>query len=104
MIKWHKITEKLPPINTVMFILDKNKLEIKAAKLLIFRSNMPGINNSEKDPLKEEDIFWDNKSDKNWYRVTERPYCLTNKELVQLVIEKTEEAEKKANRLEILDL
>ena len=101
-MKWHKITEKLAPINKGVFILDKNLKRIKYATLKIYDKNIAEISDNE-GKLKKDDIYWVSSMKPliyNWYPIKSFPYWLEEKELIKLIADKTE----KINRFEILDL
>ena len=101
-MKWHKITEKLAPLNEGMFISNKNKDTIRYAMLRVYAAGVSKITVKD-DILKEGDIYWigSMKPDIDcWYCAKKYPYWLTHNELVKLIAEKKEETD----RFEILDI
>jgi len=101
-MKWHKITEKLAPINKAVFIFSKNEDAIRYAMLRIYEPETSKIV-VHNDCLKSGDVYWGGSMLPEmdlWFHPKKYPYWLTRGELVKLIAGKKEEI----NRFEILDL
>jgi hypothetical protein len=101
MKNWNNISEKIPKINTLVFIFGTKKTRIHHSKLKVF-AKQEHIDNSE-NTLKEGDVFWESKEENKWYSIEDYPYWLTNKELVKLTTKEIKGTES-LNRFDIMDI
>lgn len=110
-MNWHKITEKLAPINEYVFILSVKQNHIRIAKLNIYDKNNNEINSV--DIFTNGDIYWlllneenINENRHNWGRITLFPYWLTKEELILLTLKKQKQLDndEESDRFELLDL
>ena len=97
-MSWHTVSNKPPPLNKFVFVLNKNKKRLMRCKFQIHNKNNDHLENSNK--LNNGDYFWRNGTG-NWALVEDFPYWLTHDELVRLITEKEEET---LNRFELLDI
>jgi hypothetical protein len=99
----NNITEKLPKINRYVYIFKKDFSKLRYAKLYIYDYQSKAYNIRKDDRkrlgLEQGDIFWRIGFIKKakWATVDKFPYWVEEKDLLNLIVEKT-------NRLEILDL
>ena len=104
-MKWHKISEKLANINTIVFILNKEYTFIHKAILKIYDEKISDLVSHN---FVEGDIYWNYMVTKtrssHWCTIKDFPYWLTQKELIQLTTNKTLIDKNETDRFEILDL
>ncbi len=103
--KIYTLSEKLPKINTDVFIFSRKLKTVYSGSLKIY---VKGKKMQDCD-LKEGDIYWENynisNKNKTWGEVESFPYWTSMDNLLEIVkmsvkLEETEEL----NRLDILDL
>ena len=99
-MNWHNLSEKLPTINKSVFICNEDITVIYYCKLCIHdgERDLRDEEDIQKIEMQAGDIFWSDES--GWCSANEFPYWLTNDELVELIKEK----EETANRFELLDI
>ena len=120
MKNWHNLSEKIPKINTYIFILSKDFKEIYYGKLVVYLNSMEedggffdySFEEDEEHGFLEGDLFWemygnDNDIDDNilWDTIEAFPYWITLQELIEVTINKEEDSNEEINnRADILDL
>ncbi len=115
---WHKLSEKLAPINEKVFILSINHRRIKEAKLRVCENTdfLKGYAHNENNPIISGDLYWlitcfrDDEDDPISSALTlpmHYPYWIEMEKLIKETTKTIKEEEPEdpvENRAEILDL
>ena len=105
MKKWHTLSEKIPPINEYVFIMDFGRRIVDKAKLCVHDKKNQKIHYDD-DPLKDGAVYWEQTGEVGtWARVETYPFWLNGAELAGLVREKIKkQKEEKISKFDILDI
>ena len=101
---WNNIENKIPKINTVVYILGANFKWFFPAQLKIYDKSNSNMVFTEGKPLKTDDIYWGRYSMllkcQKWSRIENFPYWMEGEDLLKMIVPEVEEL----NRFEIMDI
>lgn len=100
------LSEKIPPINESVFIMNESINKIYRAKLIIFDTEKDKLSFKTVKALKKNDIFWrvGMIEGTSWASIEEWPYWMEIEDLINLVTNGVSLKPEDASRFEILDL
>ncbi len=107
---WNNLSEKLPKINSVVAIMNKDFKDFHLAKLKVYTTGNKKINPksaTEEPDLKEGDIYWDvyvySVEQLVWMRDSFSPYWMELEDLLKIVAPNTTTLNN-TDRFEMLDI